>query len=614
MAIRAHPPVALPRSSSALTLDPQPLVAHVVGARLGWAATVALAAVPVAALGLADGGYYPRPWGWAALGLSVAGSLLLLLGRRATVSLRPLVLLGLISALGVWIAASLLWTRSPGLTVFELQRLLVYLTGVGAAALLLRAGRERALPIGVFLGTSGVTVWGLVSYLTTREHASDVFQGAYLHRPMGYANAMAIASVLAILLGLGIVADSSSRAGRVAAAVALVPLASALALTGSRAAGVTFLVGLGVAVAFSPARSRTVRVWLSVLAVPAGAAMLVTAADPTNSGITGADANRLGEWLLGGLVALSVASVLPALQATRDGGFATRPQWPRWAGTAVTAGLVAAVVAVGDARVPNLAGERPAYWRIAVEELDRSSPFLGSGAGTFGQVWLEQRPVASSVHDAHSIVVESLSELGVVGLLLVLGLLGAPLVWGARARRRPLVPATAGAFAAYAAHASVDWDWELPAITLAALLCAVALGAAADGRERRLVLNPAVRAVVLGLASVAAALALVGFVGASAQEEATRALARGDAVAAERAARRAARWQPWAVDPLLARGRALLALGERDAARVLFARAAARDPNDYRAWLALAALANRDLREAAIAHAQVLNPRAVQVR
>ena len=43
------------------------------------------------------------------------------------------------------------------------------------------------------------------------------------------------------------------------------------------------------------------------------------------------------------------------------------------------------------------------------------------------------------------------------------------------ARRHPLVPGAAGAYAAYLVHTGVDWDWELPAVTLAGLLCGAAI-------------------------------------------------------------------------------------------------------------------------------------------
>jgi hypothetical protein len=152
----------------------------------------------------------------------------------------------------------------------------------------------------------------------------------------------------------------------------------------------------------------------------------------------------------------------------------------------------------------------------------------------------------------------------------------------------------------------------MPAVTLAGLFCAVAIGALADDGRLALPLGGAARRAVVGVSVLVAAVALAGFIGATALEEAGRALARGDGLGAERAARRAERWQPWAVEPLLVRGRAHAALGETRAARAAFTRAAAGDPNDYRAWLALATVSSGEAVDVAVARARELNPRAVQ--
>jgi hypothetical protein len=45
-----------------------------------------------------------------------------------------------------------------------------------------------------------------------------------------------------------------------------------------------------------------------------------------------------------------------------------------------------------------------------------------------------------------------------------------------------LAGVAASAYTAYLVHAGLDWDWEMPAVTLAGLLCAVGLLAA--GRQR----------------------------------------------------------------------------------------------------------------------------------
>jgi O-antigen ligase len=572
-----------------------------------------LGSVPIVTLGFADGGFFPRPWAWAALGLAWTAIVVALVHRELCLSRRALALLGVLAALAVWIAASLVWTRSVSLSVSELQRLLVYMTGVGAAAHLIRLRSARALVLGVFLGTGTVVIWGLVSYLVTREHVSDVFQGSFLHRPMGYANAMGIAAVIALLLALGILTDSPSRPARTGAGVALVPLAFALALTGSRAAWGAFLVGAGIALAISPSRARTIAAWVWILVVPAAAVALVAATDPVSSQIVGARADRLGDRLLAALVALTAIAIVPALivarrpTTAREGTVSRGRLWVVPIVALVGAGIVAGIAL----RDPDLAGDRPTFWSVATDEFERH-PLLGSGAGTYAQVWLERRPVETSVRDAHSIVVETLSELGIVGLALVALLLGAPLVWGLRSRSSALVPAATAAFGAYAAHASFDWDWEMPAVTLAALFCAVAVGVTADGQARHHVFGAVPRGAAVALGGLASALALAGLVGASALEDATRALARGDPAAAEHAAERAERWQPWSVEPLLTRGQAVLSLGDRATARALFARATQRDPKDYRAWLALAAVSEGDAATAAVLRAQKLNPKAVR--
>jgi O-antigen ligase len=109
-------------------------------------------------------------------------------------------------------------------------------------------------------------------------------------------------------------------------------------------------------------------------------------------------------------------------------------------------------------------------------------PLIGRGSGGFRVDWLKHRDVDEFVVDAHSLVVETAAELGVVGLLFVALLLGGVTAVAAQAYR--VAPdASAGAIAVAAAwmtHSLLDWDWEMPAVTLAAILCAGALIATAD--------------------------------------------------------------------------------------------------------------------------------------
>ncbi len=89
--------------------------------------------------------------------------------------------------------------------------------------------------------------------------------------------------------------------------------------------------------------------------------------------------------------------------------------------------------------------------------------------------WREHRTVPLEVRDAHSLYVETLSELGPVGLVLVFALVAIPLVAALRRRGDPLAVTAAAAFVVFAAHAGIDWDWEMPVVTLAGLGCAGAL-------------------------------------------------------------------------------------------------------------------------------------------
>ena len=102
------------------------------------------------------------------------------------------------------------------------------------------------------------------------------------------------------------------------------------------------------------------------------------------------------------------------------------------------------------------------------------NPLLGSGAGTFDSYWLRYRTVDSFARDAHSLYVETLAELGPLGLALVLAALAMPFV-GVRRRLEPLAAAAGGGYVAFVVHLAVDWDWELPAVTLAGVTCGAAL-------------------------------------------------------------------------------------------------------------------------------------------
>jgi hypothetical protein len=238
----------------------------------------------------------------------------------------------------------------------------------------------------------------------------------------------------------------------------------------------------------------------------------------------------------------------------------------------------------------------------------RHHPVAGSGAGTFVREWYRHRHIRVDVQDAHSLYLETLAELGLVGLAALGCFLAVPAVAAWRLRRRPLVAGAFGAYAAFVAHAAVDWDWELPAVTLAGLFCGALLVAAARNEHSALVLEGRWRAPLLIPVLALLAFSFVGLVGNRAQASAVDAAWRSDWDATDAAARRAASWAPWSADALVLRATVASARHDPAAARSLLLRASRKDASDYVVWRRLAAVSAGEQSVRAGQRAALLNP------
>ena len=121
----------------------------------------------------------------------------------------------------------------------------------------------------------------------------------------------------------------------------------------------------------------------------------------------------------------------------------------------------------GDARrLLDVTGHGHAeLWRAAVDAW-RDAPALGQGAGTYARSLIESTGDLSLPANAHSLYLETLAALGLVGLALLAAFLALAL---SRARAAPVAAAVV---AGWAIHAAFDWDWQLPAATLPAVLAA----------------------------------------------------------------------------------------------------------------------------------------------
>jgi tetratricopeptide (TPR) repeat protein len=548
----------------------------------------------VAALGFDGGGYAPTAWGWSSV---VVFAVLAVLISRGVGRPRPaaLALVAALAALAAWTAVSILWSSYVSASVLDVQRTLLY---VGAASLFVLARPGPALPAGVLGAVVLISASGLVG----------VEAGVRLAEPVGYTNGMAILAVIGLLLAVGFAARAAHPGAAVLAATAGPMLAATLYFTLGRGAWLALAAGLVVAVAVGPGRLQFAATAL-VLAVPA--AFAVVAAD------------RLGPSasFTGLLVLLSALSALVPF-ALRLSATVYRPsQQVRRAFAAALVALpvlvaAAALVKLGgpagaydsfkaaptpthgdpSGRVFSLSGSNRAdYWAVAWESYE-DHPAVGAGAGTFARTWLRERPVPQPVVDAHSLYLETLSELGPLGLALLLVALAAPFA----ARRTHWTPVALAPYGAFVAHAAQDWDWELPAVTVTALGCGAALVAGQTSPR----VPRAAAALPVGLCLLAGA----AFLGNNAVERSVAASDRLEWGEAEDAARLAKTLQPWSPQPWRLLGEIELAEGSLAEARRYFRRGLREDRDDWELWIGLALASEGADRQAALREVRRLNP------
>jgi tetratricopeptide (TPR) repeat protein len=250
------------------------------------------------------------------------------------------------------------------------------------------------------------------------------------------------------------------------------------------------------------------------------------------------------------------------------------------------------------------------FWGSAVSEF-RAHPLNGGGAGSWKAWWLQHGSLKVFSEFAHSLYLEALGELGIVGLLLIVA---AVLVAVAGAIRAALLLESveiAGAAAcgiAFFAAAAYDWVWQLAGIAVVGVgMLGFALGALPSTRASAWghsgVLRPAiallaVAAIIPQFVLLAADTHLRNSQAAVDAKDATR--ARSEALAAKAI-------EPWAASPYLRLGLVSEAEGNYDAAAHWLDEAISRSRRDYSLWLIAARieakrgngrLAARDFQEA----------------
>jgi hypothetical protein len=592
------------------------------GSRGGSLDTVGVAAIVCAAVGLAAAlrGALPLPRLDRAGTVAVAGA----------------------ATLAAWEGLSIAWSIAGDLSWEWLARGLVYLAflalGLLGGALVGGARRVAALTT---LAIAAALGWALLG-VAIPSLFPDGDRIARLREPVGYWNALALLADAGVALGLWVA--RSGRAGvRVAGWLLVYASVLALLLTQSRAGVVGAVAVLALWLVLSDERLDD-----ALCAGVAGVPALVVAGwaftrpalveDGALRADRVADGRAFAALAVSGALVVAVAAWrLPVGRLVSGHGRAVR--WALAGLCVVTAlgGAVGLVASVGNpvswassqlsggecenepGRLTELcANNRVAWWGEALD-VAADRPAGGSGAGTFALARRRYREAATPVTEPHSVPLQLLADLGVVGLALGLVTVVGAAAGTARGVRlapageRAAATALACLLVAYAVHALVDYDVDFLAVSAPALVALGALLAVARPRSARRVGAPG----LVAIAAVATAAVLAVALPALAQREVDRAFEAADAgrvTEAVEAADRARRLNPLSLGPLQALALAADAAGDRRAAVAWYEKAAELQPENPDAWYDLGlyhAIATGDQCAAyqALNHSYTLDPK-----
>lgn len=621
--------------------------------RVAVAAAGVLVAVWAACAWL-DGGFEPTVWGSAGV-ITVAAVTLVLARAESRARLRErtrAAMLAAFLAFVAWNFLSIAWAEFPGDAWIGADKALVYLAGFTLIAVIPWTPAALRTALGLFALAFGAIGAALLVVLLVGDSSAH-FSDARLATPTGYVNATVAVWMLAFWPAVYLASDRTVDRRLRPLFLGVATLMLDLAVLGqSRAWLVVAPLVAVVAVLLARQRLRT----LLGLAIAAGSCLvalepLLDVYQRADDGMVSADAvERAVSWTVGSCI---VAALAGGGWAYVDGQIVLSRRAARAIATVLAvvavggaaAGSAAALVAVdspggwlsarwADFRCPycpgdddrtrfsgSLSSDRYRGWVVAWREFE-SRPLTGRGSDNFAAAYVRRR--TDSLYEPrypHSTPVRLLSQLGLVGTLLVVVTVGFAIALALRARRGA-DPATGGAIGAalavfvyWLAHGSVDWLWEMPAVTAPAfgfLALAASLGPARSqrsssiGARRRLAI---VAAVVAGVA--AAAVVVLPSLSFALTERAAATWRKHPNLAYARLAD-AARLNPVAADPLVVTGAIATARGDRVRAQRAFRDAAEREPRNWFVHFQLGLLAGADgdyLSAArAIRRARMLNP------
>jgi tetratricopeptide (TPR) repeat protein len=593
-----------------------------------------------------EGGYAPTAWYPGAL---------IFLALLVGVAIRPTAptssglwvtrAVAFLAAFTAWSLLSIVWAGVKGDAWDGANRTLLYLTVYATFALLCWRARDAAVVVGLFaLGTAAVGAAAFAS------EGVSAFSDGRLAAPTGYANATAALFLAAFWPAVALAARPevhwAARSVLLAAGGLLLQLA---VLAQSRASVVAGSIAFLLYVVVSQERLRALLVLLPVAAVTLASLgpLLDVFASATEAELQEAVAREQQTLALSTGALLAIGALVGFMD--RPGRVGRRARLlsgrRRIVVAAVAAGsvLVALVAAAGVVSLTHGSGRdgvssgatsalgssrlgggletgRYDLWRVAAGEV-ADHPLLGVGADNFAVDFARERRTHEEPLYPHSLFLRSFSQTGLVGGALFLGFIGAAFVAALRRRRRSdgLANAVASASVVSAVywllHGSIDWLWEIPALTASALaLLGLASGLRQPGPDRPLS-TPRRSAPALAAAAVLVAAAVGSYtlpwLAALEVERAVQAWPEAPDRAFSRL-RLAGRLNPLSERADVVAGTLAQRVGQPDRARIAFERVLERNPDDWYAHLQLALLDAADgMRGEALAHlarARSLNP------
>jgi hypothetical protein len=586
--------------------------------------------------------------GVAALAVVALAAFLFAPGVRAAADRLGWAGLALLVLLAVFTGISFAWSIAPDGTWDELNRALAYVL-VTEVALVVGSSLVRPLEraaLGFLAIAVAVAVYALAGKAIPGVHLGPVDFNhtqffSRLRAPLAYWNALALFCVLAVPIALRAASDR-----RRPALVAAVLLMTTIGLTYSRGGVASLAVAIAVLLAVGPDRLR-VAVVTAAAVIGAAPALAVgfTRDDLTSDAVPVAQRTGDGLLFLAALVAgIAVALAIDRFVASRAERVGPVPRRSALAvaaaGAAIAVVLAVAGLGASDrgltgtishgfdsftsvkferqndpARILQTnSGNRWVWWSEATGAwADR--PLAGWGAGSFPLLHHRYRHNTLEVLQPHSVPLQFMAELGLVGALLALGSLGLLAAAGARrviagaraecsgipaGRENRYATALLAGVAAWLVHMWFDWDWDIPGVALPLFAFLGLLAARPLGRSGRAfavarsdaALGPRIAALALG-AGLLAAVAISAVLPSLARDhtqKATAALAARNFTEAVRQADIAQRLDPVAVDPLLLEARAAGRRGQFDLASQVLTEAVHRQPDNPNVWLGVARL------------------------